>query len=203
MTKNYIADVNEFDQNFKDMKGKINLTENEQKDIVNQINLRMEKPSKKNGFSTWKPYMALATAFLLVIVFAAPILSDGLSLFSKNSSAVETVEKFYEAYNNKDYETHKSFWSNRSKKEYEEKVKSIDSPASPEEMMRTWKRQWVPVEVMQIKDYGGTNKRTTVMALLHYNSTLLSREATIKVTYELIKEEGEWKIDKTVSHEEI
>jgi hypothetical protein len=202
--KPYDTEVSEFDKDFTSIKNKINLSGVEQQEILFQINTKLNKKKNwKRILISWKPLMALAAALFVITVLSFPSIQErtGISLFNKPMTAEEVVEAYYQAYNNKDYETYHSFGSNRVEKEFEE-IK-MKQELSDEDLHRSWLKSWVPAEVIQIKDHGGTSKKTTVVAIIHYPSTLLSPEATKIVTYELIKEDREWKIDKVINNKGI
>jgi hypothetical protein len=199
--KPFETDANKYDKDFTSINSKLSLSAEEQKDILFQIQSKLDnkKTWRKSVFSL-RPYMALAAAFLVIMVLAFPTIQarTGLSLFDKSMTPEDVVEAYYAAYNDKDYKTYHSFGSNRMEEEFE-KMKT-EQELTDEALQKSWLRTWVPAEVIQIKDHGGTSKKTTVVAIVHYPSTLLSPEATNMITYELVKEDGDWKIDEIIDY---
>lgn len=118
---------------------------------------------------------------------------------SNSMTAKEAIEKNYEHYNNKDFAAYFDMQSERLQEEMIQTTKM-----SKEDLIFAWKKSWIPAEVNKIEtESGGTDKGTIVTATVHYPSTLLSPETTSKTTYELIKENGEWKVDEVVKTEQL
>ncbi|MEH7884983.1 hypothetical protein V7654_11760 [Bacillus sp. JJ1609] len=114
-------------------------------------------------------------------------------------TAKEAIEKNYEHYNNKNFA---AYFDMQSERLQEEMIKT--SKMSREDLILGWKKSWIPAEVIKIEsESGGTDEGTIVTATVHYPSTLLSPETTTQTTYELIKENGEWKVDEVVKTEQL
>ncbi|MET3696616.1 hypothetical protein SAMN05877753_103139 [Bacillus oleivorans] len=207
--KRFNAEMNEYDQDFKSMKNQINMTEEEQHYILHQINTKIEGRllNTKKSPDKWKYYIALAATFLVLIIVSVPFLSnvleEGTGLFEHNTTAEEMVEKHYEAYNNKDFDTYYDMMSKRLMEQFEESY-IYDYPSVRYRLIKSWERNWRPVEVIKIEEQsGGTEKGTIVAATVHYPKWGTSPESTIIMTYKLIKENGEWKFDEVISDEKI
>lgn len=85
-------EIHEYDNDFKSINNKINITEEEQKDVLYKINYKMDRKSltRKHATIKWKYYLALSTASLLLIILVMPLLSnifqDTTGIFSKDES---------------------------------------------------------------------------------------------------------------------
>ncbi|HWO77825.1 MAG TPA: nuclear transport factor 2 family protein [Bacillus sp. (in: firmicutes)] len=207
--KPFNPEINVYDQDFKSMKNQINMTEEEQYDILHQINTKIDGRllNTKKSPDKWKSYIALASAFLVLIILSVPflgnVLEEGTGLFEDHMTAEEMVEKHYEAYNNKDFDAYYDMMSKRLKEHFEANY-VYNYPSVRERLIKSWERTWRPVEVIKIEEQsGGTEKGTIVAATVHYPAWGTEPESTRIMTYKLVKENGEWKFDELISDEKI
>jgi len=132
-------------------------------------------------------------------LFFISILFILLTSCSNSMTAKEAIEKNYEHYNNKNFAV---YFDMQSERLQEEMIKT--TKMSREDLILGWKKSWIPAEVIKIEtESGGTEEGTIVTATVHYPSTLLSPETTTKTTFEMIKENGEWKVDEVVKTEQL
>lgn len=118
---------------------------------------------------------------------------------SDSMTAKEAIEKNIEHYNNKNFA---AYFDMQSERLQEEMINTTNM--SREDFILGWKKSWIPVEVIKVeRENGGKDEGTIVTATVHFPSTLLSPETTTKTTYELLKENGEWKVDKVVKTETL
>jgi hypothetical protein len=71
-----IEEMDQFDNNFKSLNNKLNMTEEEKKDVLYQINNKINSKRKVQKRPTqWRYYFTLASAALILIILAMPLLS--------------------------------------------------------------------------------------------------------------------------------
>lgn len=70
-------EMNQFDNSFKSMNNQMNMTEDEQKDVLHQINNKMnnKRQMPKHSFTHWKYYFTLVSAALILLILAMPLIS--------------------------------------------------------------------------------------------------------------------------------
>ena len=68
-------ELKEHDRDFKSIGDKVNLTEVEQKDILQQINTKIDEklPARKQKPSAWRYYTALVAASFIIIILTLPL----------------------------------------------------------------------------------------------------------------------------------
>lgn len=205
--KQFDGDLDKYDKDFQSMKNQINITEEEVNKSLFHINTKIESKllNRKKSPQKWKYYIALASSFLILTILSIPLLSNvaDISLFEDTMTAKEMVEKHYEAYNNKDFETYYDMMSKRLMEKFEADY-VYNYPSVRYRLIKSWERSWRPVEVIKIEEQsGGTEKGTNVSATVHYPGWGTSPESTVIMTYKLIKENGEWKFDGILSDKQI
>jgi hypothetical protein len=198
-------EVNVYDREFKSMNNKINITQEEQKYVLEQINSRMDRklPIRKHSPFQWSYIIVLTAASLLFILLSLPLLINviqdrtGNNQLVKSMTAKQIVEKHYEAYNNKDFDTYYDLQSKRLK-EMQKELAGM----TREEFIQSYKQNWQSVKVLRIGEKsGGTEKGTIVSAKIHIPASINYPAFTEVQTFKLIKEDGEWKFDKVISYE--
>ncbi|GAA0343848.1 hypothetical protein GCM10008967_37870 [Bacillus carboniphilus] len=207
-------DSDQYDEGLKSLDNGVNLSEEEQNKMIDQINTKIGdvSPKMRQSPKKWRYYLAFASAFLVITILSLPQLSHMLGE-STETTVEEMVERHYEAYNNKDFETFFDMLSTReqekmlvsktysdsSKKELIETIRR-----DKEEIIKMWEKSWRPVEVIKVEEQSGaTEESTTVAATLHYPARGTSPEATILMTFKVVKENGEWKFDEVLSSEPV
>ncbi|WP_409271830.1 nuclear transport factor 2 family protein [Neobacillus sp. SCS-31] len=197
--KQYSGEVNEFDREFKSMNKKISLTKVEQNHVFEQVNARMGDGlrKQKNPLIPWKFMIAASGAALLFIILVMPGLLSGVLINSgKAMTAIQAVEKHYEAYNNRDYD---AYYDLQSKRLMETQEKQTGM--TREEFIKSWKGANFPtVEVKKIQELNTeTEEGTIVSATVYVPISTRGAAYTEVTTFKVIKEDGEWKIDEVVS----
>ncbi|GIN87410.1 hypothetical protein J6TS2_37960 [Heyndrickxia sporothermodurans] len=203
--KQYEEIGDKYDKDFKSMNNKINITQEEQKNVLEKIINKIEKelPIRRHFYFQKKYLIALTAASLIFIIFSFSLLNNVFhdrkesNHLVKSMTAKQIVEKHYETYNNKDFDTYYDFQSKRLKEIEKEKA-----GMTREEFINSYKQNWRPVKVLSIEEKsGGTEKSTTVSAKIYFPATINSYEFKQIQKFKLIKEEGEWKFDEVISYE--
>jgi hypothetical protein len=92
-------EMDQFDKAFKTMNHKLNMTEGEQKDVLYQINnkINSKKQRPKQAFTHWKYYFTLASAALILILLAMPLLNNNESKSEEPGVSQGTQEEDIQA----------------------------------------------------------------------------------------------------------
>ncbi|WP_175384328.1 DUF4878 domain-containing protein [Bacillus sp. FJAT-27225] len=185
------------------MKKKMILTEREETQLLESINHRIDAHKPKSlKRSNWKYRLALPGAALLFILLFIPTLLNGI--IEKNTGGARTpeqaVEKVYEALNSRDFETFYDLQSESLKK-----FMLKETGLTREEFIQAQKNVNVQsVEVKKVEKLGIESDGRTLVAATIYTPLSTRGPATTAVTkYLVIKEDGQWKIDETVSMEVV
>lgn len=203
--RSYNEEVNVYDKEFKSMGNMINLTQEEQKYVLEQVNKRINRKSPINKLFSfrWSYVIAVTAASLFFLLLALPQISNvvhnslGSNQIEKNKTPIQTVQKYYESLNQKNFEAHYNLQSKRL-----EETQSQQTGMTKEDFKNAWKQGLVPAKVLSITvKKGGTEKGTIVSAKVQYPLTINSPAYTQVETFKLIKEDGEWKIDEVLSYE--
>ncbi|WP_102274922.1 nuclear transport factor 2 family protein [Cytobacillus massiliigabonensis] len=207
-------DSDKYDQGLKSLGNRINITQEEQNQMIDKINTKIENDwqTKRRTPINWSYYFVLIATLLVISILTLPVLNN-VPGESMEITAKERVEKFFEAYTTKDFDAYYDMLSTLEKEKLEkveiysdssENNKVTSLKRDREEIITVFEKAWKPVEVIKIEEKsGGTEQGTIVSATLHYPARGSDPEHTIIETYKLIKENGEWKIAKFISKEII
>ena len=71
----------EFDEELRGLNNKFKITQDEQKDILNKINITIEKckPTKKVRVLNWKYYFASIASILILVILVSPLFNGSLT----------------------------------------------------------------------------------------------------------------------------
>lgn len=200
--KSYNEEVNVYDKEFRSMDNMINLTQEEQKYVLEQINNRINRkiPINKLFSFRWSYVIAVTAASLFFLLLALPQIGNlGSNQIEKNKTPTQTVQTYYESIKQKDFETHYNLQSKRL-----EETQRQQTGMTKADFKNAWKHGLVPAKVLSITvKNGGTEKGTIVSAIVQYPLTINSPAYTQVETFKLIKEDGVWKIDEVLSYERI
>lgn len=94
---------NEYNSHFKSMDNKINIAENEQKEILEQINNRIDSESstRRKSSKIWKYYFAFSAASLIIIILSLPLLSN---MIQERTGFSNMGESIHQILNERGYE---------------------------------------------------------------------------------------------------
>ncbi|MBE4909799.1 hypothetical protein IMZ08_17330 [Bacillus luteolus] len=114
---------------------------------------------------------------------------------AEDITATEQLERYYEVYNNKDFE---AFYDMLSEKEQEE----LEANNKRQDILKGFEKAWRVIEVIKIEEQdGGTKNGTIVAATVSHPPHGSEPKITFIETFKLIKVTDEWKFDDYISKE--
>lgn len=191
-------DSDMYDEGLKSLGNGVNLSQEEHNKLVYQINTKMgdDSPKMRQSPNKWRYYLALVSVFLVVTILSLPQLSNMMGESNENT-VKDTVERYYEVYNNKDFET---FYSMLSENEQEE----LEANNERERILKGFEKAWRASEIVRIEEQdGGTENGTIVAVTVYLPPHGSDPEITFIETFKLIKVNDEWKFDDYISREVV